>query len=140
YRASPELMGDLLGSRLDSTGSSYQVFAPALQDKKVRILAINAEARSTRFPDVPTLAEAGFPATDVGTVWGVVGPPGMPKPLVDRINAEFIKASKDPDLIKKLYDQDISPITMPAERYQQTTAASSERLGKIIKQLGLRVQ
>lgn len=88
YRGSAQAVQDLLGKRVDAMMLPVHVALPLARDRQIRILAIGSEQRVPEAPDVPTLAEAGFPMTNVTLWYGLFGPPGMPAPLTQRLNAE----------------------------------------------------
>lgn len=71
---------------------------PLLEAGKIRALAVTGARRLPALPDVPTLAELGMPDINVNFWWGMVGPAGMPKPVVDRLNSEIALALADPAL------------------------------------------
>jgi len=75
---------------------------PHIQGGKLRALAVSGKARAPQMPDVPTVAEGGFPGFEVNSWFGVVGPAGMPKAVTDRLSAGFAKALAQPDVRDKL--------------------------------------
>ncbi|HTK14116.1 MAG TPA: tripartite tricarboxylate transporter substrate binding protein [Xanthobacteraceae bacterium] len=85
------------------------VSGPQIAAGKVRALAVGSLTRDPQYPDVPTLAESGFPGFEAIQWVGLLAPAGTPKPIVDRINAEVNKALKDPAMIKQLAQQGMLP-------------------------------
>jgi tripartite-type tricarboxylate transporter receptor subunit TctC len=81
YRASAEAMNDMITGRLDSGGNAFNTFASALENGKIRVLAANSLIRTRRFPNIPTVGEAGHQGGVVLTWWGLIGPAGLPRPL-----------------------------------------------------------
>lgn len=140
YRASQEIQTDIQSDRVDASPAAYGAFRPSYEVNKLKILAVANTTRSKRFPNVPTYAEAGFGDIVVGTWWGLLGPKNIPKAVVDRLYAEFEKASRDPDLIKKLEEQDIQPFVMAPDKFLDYAVANEARFSKPIKQLGIKVQ
>jgi tripartite-type tricarboxylate transporter receptor subunit TctC len=133
YRANSEVMSDLSTGRLDSSNVGFQVFRPLYEGGKIKVLAINANTRSKRFADVPTFAEAGYPGTAVSTWWGLLGPANIPKAVVDRLNAEFERASRDPDLVAKLAEQDIETVSALPQDFLSSTQRNQADMAKVIK-------
>jgi tripartite-type tricarboxylate transporter receptor subunit TctC len=137
YRASTQLMTDLLGGRLDFAAPTYAIFGGAAD--KVNVLAVASEARSPKLPNVPTFAEAGF--GDVFFVWwGIVGPAGLPTPVVDKLYAEFLKASRDPQIIAKLDALNIQVKTLAPHDFRTRTIANQKILSVVIKEAGLKIE
>ena len=71
---------------------------------KVRALAVSGAKRSSALPEVPTIMESGLPGFEATSWYCVVAPAGTPKPIVDRLNAEIVKALNTPDMRQKLVD------------------------------------
>jgi len=90
-------------------------------------------------PDVPALAEQGFPGFSALAWWGIFAPAGVPKPILDRFHAELVKTLNQPDLRKQLSEQmgmDIQ-VSDPAT-LQKFTLAEMQRWGKVVKQHGIK--
>src|SRR5262249_33940362 len=103
-------------------------------------LAINSDVRSQRYPNVPTYAEAGYPGVAVGTWWGLLGPGNMSPALLQQLNAEFVKASKDPELIRRFAEQDLETNTMTPPAFLSMVQQNQTVQGKAIKQLGIKLE
>jgi tripartite-type tricarboxylate transporter receptor subunit TctC len=88
YRGSAQAVQDLIGRRVEAMMLPVHVALPLVRDRQIRILAIGSDRRYPEAPEIPTLAEAGFPMTNVTLWYGLFGPPGMPPDLVRRLNAE----------------------------------------------------
>lgn len=88
YRGSAQAVQDLIGRRVDAMMLPVHVALPLARDRQIRVLAIGSDRRVPEAPEIPTLAEAGFPMTNVTLWYGLFGPPGMPSELVQRYNAE----------------------------------------------------
>ena len=137
YRGSAQVMQDLLASRVDMFFDGVGIL-PFVKDGKVRPLAVADSKRWPQLPDVPTMAEAGFPGIELTAWFGIAAPAGTPKPVVARLNAEFIKAAHHPDVAKKLAEQGINVTTDTPEQFAALMASETERLGKVVKASGAR--
>src|SRR5215475_472828 len=102
YRGGAPMMGDVLTGRLDFGVSTLSTARPFLLDGKLRALALDVEQRLPGLPDVPSLGALGYGNEKVAQWFGVAGPAGMPPALVARLREEFVKASVDPELQKRL--------------------------------------
>jgi tripartite-type tricarboxylate transporter receptor subunit TctC len=92
YRGSSPALTDLLGGNIQLMFDSLITSGPYLQNGQLRALAIAMNERSTVTPDVPTMAEAGVPGYDASAWTGLLGPPRLPKPVVERIHREVMTA------------------------------------------------
>ena len=88
YRGSAQAVQDVLGRRVDAMMLPVHVALPLARDRQLRILAIGSDARVPEAPEIPTLAEAGFPMSNVTLWYGVFGPPGMAPEMTARLNTE----------------------------------------------------
>ena len=108
YKGSAPAMTDLLGGRLDLIFDYSIVVKPQIDAGKLRPLASTGSVRLTSHPDVPTTAELAYPGVQF-TAWAtIVGPAGMPQPVVDKLAKAFNEALKDPTVVKYHDDQGVT--------------------------------
>ena len=110
-----------------------------IQSGKLRALAVSGKARAPQMPDVPTVAEAALPGFEVNSWFGVVGPANMPKPVVDRLSAEFSKAVKLPDVRERLTQQGFTVVGGTAEDFGAHLRADIANWKRMIDQSGARI-
>ena len=89
YRNPVEAVNDLAAGRVQVYESAYAIARPQIQAGKIKVLAVTNTARASAIPDVPTVAEAGYPALTMDGLVGLFGPPTMPKDLRERIAAAY---------------------------------------------------
>ena len=109
YKGGSTTYTGLLGGEIDAMFDSMPSPTPHLQAGKLRALAVTGPKRLASLPDVPTLSEAGLPGVDVHFWWGFVGPAGLPKHIVAKLNAEIARALADPDMKATFAKWDIEP-------------------------------
>jgi len=138
YRGGGPMMADLITGRVDFALASYTAAGSNIGGGKLRALAIDADKRWDKMPDVPTLSEVGLGKEKVAAWFAVAAPPGTPADIVAKLNAEFHKASRDPGLVKRLGDN-ATPIhiTTP-EEMGRLLAAEVTNTNKLVKELGLK--
>jgi tripartite-type tricarboxylate transporter receptor subunit TctC len=88
-------------------------------------------------PDVPTMAEQGFPQLDSGAWMGIVAPAGTPRAVVDRLQSEIAKAAKDPAISAKLADQAVELASSTPEEFAAFIRAEHDKWGKLIREAKL---
>lgn len=141
YKGSADLLPNLLSSRLDYGFDGPSQVAPMIKDGRIRPLAVTDSKRWAAFPDVPTMAEAGFPEVVVNSWFGIVAPAGTPKAVVDRLHAEFVKALAAPDVQKRLVDLVNLPTPSKSpEEFAALIASERERHGKIAKAANIKAE
>jgi len=127
YRGAAPALTDLIGGQVDLFFASVPVALPMVQGGKVRALAVTAAERVPLLKDVPTMAEAGFSQMEASVVFGLVGPAGIPGPLVARINAETNKALQRPAAAAQL-------AAMGAERMPAGWTGDAEAFARVLRE------
>lgn len=137
YKGSGPAMTDVAAGRLQMQIDILAVGDPFMQSGKVRALASTSPQRSSLSPDLPTAQELGIPYTWSG--WqALVAPAGTPRPIIDRLNSEVRKALADPDLIRRLHAQGNVPAPSSPEELTALIATDLERMGKVIREAGIK--
>jgi tripartite-type tricarboxylate transporter receptor subunit TctC len=137
YKGSGSVMPDLLGGQVDSLFAAMPTVTGFIKEGKLRALAVTTPKRFRGLPDVPTIAEQGYPGYDFSSWFGIIAPPGTPKPVVDRLHAEVVKALKDPGVIERLHDYEI--YGWGPQEFGAFIKADIDKTAKIIQKSGARV-
>ena len=138
YRGVAPAVTDMVAARLDFMFASYLTASPFIESGKLRMLAIAGAKRHPRIPQVPTMGEAGFPEVEMEQWFGVFGPAGVPKPIVAKLNAEFVKALKSDEVQSALLPQGSVVIPGTPEDLAAMVARDIVRLGRLVKESGAR--
>jgi len=102
YKGGGLAINDLMGNNLPLVMLTLPTLAGHMKSGKITGLAILAPKRDPGFPDMPTVTESGFPGFEQGIWMGIFAPAGTPRPIVDRLHAEFVKALDAPDVRDRL--------------------------------------
>jgi tripartite-type tricarboxylate transporter receptor subunit TctC len=106
---------------------------------KLRALAVTTAKRVDAAPEIPTMVEAGLPNFEIVLYSGILGPKGMDRSLVTRINAEFAKVVQAPE-IRNVYEKiGAEPLAMTPEEFERRTQAEIAKLGPVVKASGAKV-
>jgi tripartite-type tricarboxylate transporter receptor subunit TctC len=140
YRGGALAIRDLMAGRVDLMFESLQSIAPFAKSGQVRALAVTGDHRSPAFPDLPTVAEAGVPGYVAATWTGVIAPAGVPKPIVDKLNAAINRALKTPEFLEKFQKTGDEPGGGTPEEFAQTIRADSAKWGDLIKRAGIKLE
>jgi tripartite-type tricarboxylate transporter receptor subunit TctC len=105
----------------------------------LRLLAVTEGKRSELLPDVPTVGET-VPGYEMSVWYGAFGPAGMPRPIVDKLNAEISRILFLPDVKQKMADIAVEVAKLTPEALGELTRKDAEKWGRIIKELGITVQ
>jgi tripartite-type tricarboxylate transporter receptor subunit TctC len=135
YKGGGEPYAALLGGHVDAV-SDGSTWAPMVDAGKLRLLVTYQEQRSTRYPNIPTLQEAGY-HTSYPSPLEIIGPKGLPKSITARLHDAFKKAMDDPDYQAVLKKMDMPMLYMSGETLEVATRQQSELIGRIVRRLGL---
>ncbi len=113
--------------------------AGQVQAGKVRLLGWTAAKRSAAIPEVPTMAEVGFPGTELEIWHGVVAPAGTPAPIVRKLNEEFVRALRSPDVLRMFEQQAADALPTTPQEFAKLIASDIDRLGKVVREAGIKM-
>ena len=139
YNGSGPAITALLGGQVDLAISDPPPAMAHLSGGTLRALAVTTPKRSSAFPDVPTMAEAGVPGFDFTSWWGVFGPADMPGPIVERLQLEFAKALQLPDVKAKLASFGADPLGSTPEAFAATVQSEVAKYDKVVKDANIKL-
>jgi tripartite-type tricarboxylate transporter receptor subunit TctC len=140
YKGTAQLMNDLLGGHVPV---AFGVLPPAMGNLgagTLRGIAILDRQRFSLLPNVPTAHESGLPGFESVLHYGLLGPTGMPRPIVDRLNAAMKQVATTDDVKKRINNEGGDPLTSTPEEYAADIAAEFDKWGVLIKKLNLKVE
>jgi tripartite-type tricarboxylate transporter receptor subunit TctC len=140
YRGATQAALDVLGGRIPVMFTALSIVLPNIKEGKLRALAITNSKRSTLLPDVPTLSEAGVPGFVFNTWAGIYAPHGTPKPVIERLNTETIKAAGDPSVRERLLGLGMEAGSSTPEQLGAMTRDGLAKMTKLIKGLGIKAE
>jgi tripartite-type tricarboxylate transporter receptor subunit TctC len=141
YKGGGPMMQEVLGGQVELAIGTVALVTPQVAGGKLRALAVTGDKRSGALPDVPALAEQGFPGFSALSWWGVFAPSGTPKPILDKFHAELVKVFNQPDLRKQLTEQlgmDLA-VSSP-EALQKFLVSEIARWGKVVRENHIRAE
>jgi tripartite-type tricarboxylate transporter receptor subunit TctC len=139
YRGAAPAMADVMGGQVPCMFLDLASGLPIMQGNKVRVLAIGSGTRSKLLPEVPTLAEVGVPNSEVFAFQGILGPAGLPAPVVAKLNAELNRAFSVPAVQKRFGDFGMEAMPGTPQQFAALSRAESKRWGPIIKSAGIKL-
>jgi tripartite-type tricarboxylate transporter receptor subunit TctC len=138
YRGGGPLMNDAVAGHVPLSIGSVFLTKPHIDNKRLRPLAVTSSKRAADLPDVPTVAESGFPGFEAPAWWAVIAPAKMPPELLRRLNEELNKALKNPDIARKLDAQGIDVAGGSVESAQRFIDKQLETWSKVVRDNGIK--
>lgn len=135
----PALTGTMQGDVAMMFATSLEA-TPHLRSGKLRAMGISSAQRSPVAPDIPTLAEAGLPGFEVSVWFGLLGPAGMPRPVVDRLNSEIGKVLADAGVRARLADLSAVPTHTAPDEFGAMIRADIAKWAKVVRDTGIKAE
>ncbi len=133
YKGGGAAMPDILGGRIASYWSPPSTALPHIQTGKLRPLAVTGLVRSPSLPNVPTVAESGYPGFEATNWYAFVAPGKTPPELLERWNRELVKVLNSPDVREKLLEHGLEPHPGTREELAAYIRKETETWGRVIK-------
>jgi tripartite-type tricarboxylate transporter receptor subunit TctC len=139
YKGGAAGIGDLIAGQVQLMLESTNSITPFVKSGRVRALAVTSAKRTPALPDVPTVAEAGVPGYEATTWTGIVGPRGLSKPIVARLNAELARAVASPAFREKALAIGSEPVSSTPEQFAAFIRSEHAKWGEVIRRSGARI-
>ncbi|MFJ4294316.1 Bug family tripartite tricarboxylate transporter substrate binding protein [Cupriavidus sp. NPDC089707] len=140
YKGISPALPDLFSGQVAVIFDSVQTMMPQVKAGKVRALAITSPSRWPAAPDVPTMAEAGFPAVTAGSWIGLLAPAKTPPAVLARLSADMDAVLQQPDMRARLIDYGIDPVGGKPEQFQAFIRTEAVRWGEVVKKSGVKLE
>ena len=134
YKGTGPATNDLLGGQVQLLFGSAPAVVPLIRAGRLRALAVTTLKRMSSFPELPTIDEAGVKGYEVVLWYGVLGPKGLPKAMVERWNAEIRKATKLPDMRERLLSEGFEIDDSPPSVFQALLKCDVAKWQKVVKE------
>jgi tripartite-type tricarboxylate transporter receptor subunit TctC len=138
YKGSAPALNDLIAGQVSMMFDLVLTAAPHVRSGAVRGLAVTGAQRSSALPGLPTVAESAIPGYEVSAWFGIFAPAGVPQPVVQRLNAEFVKALQQPDLRQRLASQGAEPLTSTPAEFSAYLRAEIDKWATVVKMAGMK--
>jgi tripartite-type tricarboxylate transporter receptor subunit TctC len=139
YKAVAQALTELMAGQLDVIFDNQSSIAPFVSSGRVRALAVTGPTRSTVFPDLPTMAQAGVPGYEITTWTAMIAPAGLPSALVKRLNAEMHRACTAPKVQAALATQGAVCATGSPQQFAQFVKKERVKWGDIVRKSGAKI-
>jgi tripartite-type tricarboxylate transporter receptor subunit TctC len=138
YKGPAPAMQDVIGGQVDCGFLAGPTVLPHVRAGKLTALAVSGAKRSPLLPDVPTLAESGFPGFEAVFSLLLFAPRGTPQPIIDKMYSTMAAGLRQPDVVEKLRANDLEVIAAPPAQAAARLAADAKTWGAVVKRIGLK--
>jgi tripartite-type tricarboxylate transporter receptor subunit TctC len=139
YRGGGQAVSDVIGGQAQVMFDNISLLAPYAKGGRVRALAVTSARRSPVFPDLPTIAEAGITGYETVSWGGIIGPAGLPKAIVDKVNADIRKALATPALRERFAALDTEPDGSTQQEFVELVRRETPKWAEVVKRSGAKV-
>jgi len=139
YKGAGPAMQDLIGGQIQLMFDNLASSLGQIRAAKVRALAVTTAKRSSLAPELPTIAESGLPGFDISTWFGIFAPGGTPRPVVDRLHDEFVKALDAPEVRATMNKMGAEPVGNTPEQFAAYIQSEAKKYAQVIKASGAKV-
>lgn len=133
YRGTAPSVSDLIAGQVDATFTGAPAVLPHVRSGRLRALAVSSAARIPTLPDVPTVAESGYPGFEADQWYGIVAPAGTPAALIARLNAEVNKALALPEVAQQLATEGAVPMATTPQAFGELIAREIPRWAEVVR-------
>ncbi len=139
YRGSTAVLPDLLAGRLTMFFGNIVNVLPQVREGKLRAFAITSLKRSALAPDLPTMAEFGYPGFEAVPWFGLLAPAGTPQPIIDKLHDETVKVLAMPEVRKTMQQQGLDIIGNSPAEFAAAIKTETPHWAKVIKEAGIKL-
>lgn len=140
FKLFSDVFAEMIQGRIQFYVFPLPAAMPMLKDTRIKAVAVGSLKRSSALPDVPTAKEAGMANFESESWFGIVGPAGMPKQVIARLNADIVKVLQKPDVRQRFEKQGADARFGSPEEFHKLQREEYARLARLIKELGIKVQ
>ena len=134
YKGGADAMNDLLGGRISAMFPDIASGLPHIKGGKLRPLAVASAKRVAALPDLPTIAESGYPGFEAWAWQGFVAPARTPEPIITKLNGAFVKVMSDPTIKQRLSESGFEPQTSTPKEFSSYMKSEITKWRKVIRE------
>jgi len=139
YKGAGQAVTDLMGGSVDTIFGNTQSVGGLVAGGRLRPLAVTSPKRLAAFPDVPTVAESGYPGFEAATWSGLVAPAGTPKPIIDKLNAAANKALATTEMKARLAEEGSTPLGGTPQQFADYIKSENAKWGAAVRDAGIKL-
>jgi tripartite-type tricarboxylate transporter receptor subunit TctC len=139
YKGGSQWITELMGNQISMVIADAAPAMPNMKSGKIRALAVTSAKRSPFTPELPTFAEEGLKGFEAVNWWGILFPTGVPRPVIDKVNADMVKVLAMADVKEKLAVFGVESVSSSPEEFGKFIESERAKWGKLIKEANIRL-
>ncbi|NZD58397.1 tripartite tricarboxylate transporter substrate binding protein [Sphaerotilus montanus] len=136
YKSGSQALSDLVNGSVDVLFDNVNGVQQFIKNGQIKPLAVTSAKRLPQFPDIPTMAESGFPGFEAVAWGGIIAPAGTPPAIVQRLNAAIAEALKSPEVVRANQTMALNPLASSTQEFSAFIAKESVKWARIVKTSG----
>lgn len=140
YKGAGPAVNDLLGGQIKLAFTAVPPTAPHIKAHRLKPIAVTTRRRTASLPEVPTVAESGYPDYEVDNMYGVIGTAGMSKSIVDQLNRTISRIVNEPETKQRLESQGFDPVGASVQQFSRYLRSEERKWAKVVTASGARVE
>jgi tripartite-type tricarboxylate transporter receptor subunit TctC len=138
YKGTGPMLTDLMGGQTQLTFNGVPPIIGQIKGGKLRAIAVGSAKRVPSLPDVPTIAESGYPGFETSQWYGILLPAGTPAPIVERLHREIVAALAKPETTKRIVDDGGAAVGNTPAEFAALIAREEKRWGEVVRSAGVK--
>jgi tripartite-type tricarboxylate transporter receptor subunit TctC len=139
YKGGSQWITELMGNQISMVIADAAPAMPNVKSGKIRALAVTSAKRSPFTPELPTFTEEGMKGFEAVNWWGILFPTGVPRPVIDKVNADMVKVLAMADVKEKLAVFGVEPVSSTPEAFGKYMESERAKWGKLIREANIRL-
>jgi tripartite-type tricarboxylate transporter receptor subunit TctC len=140
YKGTGPMLTDLLGGQTQATSAGTPPLLPHIRSGKLRAFAVGTPQRVSSLPDVPTVAEQGYPGFETSQWYGIIVPAKTPDAIVKKLSAEIAKAVKSPEVLARYHDDGTVAVGNTPAEFAEFIRKEQVRWGEVVRKSGVKAE
>ena len=140
YKGAGPAISDVVAGQVPLTFTSMATAAPHVKSGRLRVLGVTSAQRLPAFPAVPTFEEAGIPGMTLEHWWGVMAPAHTPRPVIDKLHDEIVRALQSDDIRERFAALAVEPRSTTPEQFRALLESDLRRWGTVIRDAGIKAE
>jgi tripartite-type tricarboxylate transporter receptor subunit TctC len=140
YKGSGPALTDLIGGQVELTVIAPSAAMPHIKNRRLKPIAVSGDARLPALPRVPTFTEAGLPGFDVRGWYGLLGPAGVPREVIDRLSSEIARILAVPDIRERIIGMGLAPFASSADQFAELMRTDMAKWRTVIEHANLKLK